>query len=119
MNISKTVKSLFRRNALIEEGVVLDKEFKPCLPLNIYEDLPEMPISKIGPNGDALFKMIADAYPEGFLYPHARENRIKLYMSIYFLRTESSRPWAYDVEATKNPEEFLLTRVAKQRHTVH
>jgi hypothetical protein len=109
-----------RKNNLIEDGVVLDKQFKPSLPLDIYQELPPMPISKVGPNGEGLFKMIADAYPEGVLYPQARENRIKLYQAIHFLRTTSSTPWVYDVEepayVAKVP---LLTRVARTQHMVH
>lgn len=116
MNIFK----LFaRKSNLIENGAIADPVFKPVLPLNIYEDLPEMPVSKIGPNGETLYRMIADAYPEGVLYPNARENRIKLYHSILFLRTKSSKPWVYDVETQYKPEEFILTRVAKKQHVLH
>jgi hypothetical protein len=75
----------------------LDAEFKPSLPLNIYDDLPEMPVVKSGLNGDRLLQMIACSYPEGTLYPNCRENRRKLYMSIYFLRTASRRMWSLDV----------------------
>lgn len=107
---------LTRKNALIEDGVVVDKAFVPSLPLNIYQDLPEMPISKIGPNGDMLYKLIANAYPEGVLYPDAKKNRIKLYQSIYFLRTKSSKPWGIDVEAEYKPDPFLLSRVVTIPH---
>ena len=119
MKIIAAVKNAFSSKNLIEAGVVADPGFKPSLPLDIYDGLPEMPVSKIGPNGETLYKMIANAYPEGVLYPHARENRIKLYRSIYFLRTESSKPWGIDVEAEFKPEEFLLNRVAKQQQLVH
>lgn len=109
-----------RKSALIENGAVADQAFKPVLPLNIYEDLPAMPLSKVGPNGDTLYKMIADAYPEGVLYPQARENRIKLYHSILYFRTKSSRPWVYDVETTQYvPEVPLLTSVARMQRMVH
>jgi hypothetical protein len=108
-----------RKSALIENGAVVEKKFVPTLPLDIYEHLPEMPEMAVGPNGEALLKLIANAYPEGVLYPNARENRIKLYQSIYFLRTKSSKPWVYDVETQYKPEEFLLTRVARKQHSLH
>lgn len=109
-----------RKSSLIENGAVADQAFKPVLPLNIYEDLPVMPVSKIGPNGETLFKMIADAYPEGVLYPQARQNRIKLYQAILYFRTKSGTPWVYDVErAPYAPDVPLLTSVARMQRTVH
>jgi hypothetical protein len=108
-----------RKSALIENGAVVTKEFVPTLPLDIYQDLPAMPSGNIGPNGEALYRMIADAYPEGVLYPHAKENRIKLYRSIYFLRTQSSEPWVYDKVVANEPKVFLLHRVAKKQQLLH
>lgn len=116
----KILNLLFRKKNLIEDGAVVDKGFQPSLPLDIYQDLPEMPVSKIGPNGETLLKMIANSYPEGVLYPHARENRIKLYRAIHYFRTQSSRPWVYDVEEPAYVAEVpLLTRVARTQHLVH
>ena len=116
MKIITAMKNVFGSKNLIESGVVADPEFKPCLPLDIFQDLPPMPVSKIGPNGETLYKMIADAYPEGILYPKTRENRIKLYQSILFLRTKSSKPWVYDVETSYVREVPVLNRVVAIPH---
>ena len=75
------------------------------LTLAIYAGLPPMPEGCTGPTGDALFKLIEEAYPEespqGFKYPSVAHNRKALYKSIHFLRTKSMRRWMYDVEVTK------------------
>lgn len=95
-------KSTFKPNLEFSRAVrEINAESELSLPLNIYEDLPVMPHMKTGLNDEKLYEMIAKAYPEGILYPNCRENRRKLYMSIYFLRTDSKRKWAADVKVKK------------------
>lgn len=110
---SSNLNKSYAPNREFTKGVhELDADFKPTLPLNIYEDLPPMPVVAGSMNGDRLLQTIADAYPEGTLYPHCRENRRKLYMSIYFLRTASRKSWARDVSVQKG--EFTMDSLMKK-----
>jgi hypothetical protein len=98
MNTTFEFNMSYAPNQKFSQGVhELDIDFEKTLPLNIYEDLPAMPHVLGNMNGDRLFQVIADAYPEGTMYPQCRGNRRKLYMSIYFLRTASRKSWVCDV----------------------
>lgn len=94
------------------------------LPLDIYEDLPAMPEGCNGPTGEALFRLIAEAFPEesskGFRYSNVSHNRRSLYKSIHFLRTESQRQWMYDVEVVKGDyTKDVLLRIHPKVTHVH
>lgn len=113
LNLIKQYLNPTQASMLEEEPVMQKVNVHPPVPLDIYQDLPD-----IGNDREKILKMIVKQFPEGPLYPErlVRHNRRALYNSIHFLRTASKRQWMLDIAVNKG--EYTtdkLVRVATQQ----
>jgi hypothetical protein len=79
------------------------------LPLDIYSGLGD-----VGPDRQKIMEMIAEAFKDDGVYPQSlvRHNRLALYKSLHFLRTESSTLWENDRKVVRG--EYTEDKLAKR-----